>query len=258
MAAKKEITEDMLLVGDRVDIVSEDGQVYRSMIEDRLNDGPFLVSVPHRKGRYMYVSKDDVIYVVFYREGGRYIAQMKVLALEKRGAIRYMWLLQETRAQRNQRREAYRLPVSMGIVVYNYDEKFTRLCEDMPGEQEEEQEEDAFTVENLTVMETVLSRDISIKGVAISSKKTYTIGDKYIVGMDLENSAEIIGGIVRMKKTPALILQSVVRRCVPMNENKINHVGLAFLDETKKVSEQIARFVLIEQQKQIKNQRRLK
>jgi c-di-GMP-binding flagellar brake protein YcgR len=255
MAEKKEITEDILLIGDRVDVVSEDGQVYRSMIEDRIDDGPFLVSVPHRRGRYMYVAKDDVLYVVFYREGGRYIAQMKVLALEKRGAIRYMWLLQETKAQRNQRREAYRLAVSMGVVVYNYDDKFTRLCEDMP--QEQEGEEDAFTVENLTVMETVLSRDISIKGVAISSKKTYAEGDKYIVGMDLESTAEIIGGIVRIKKTPALILQSIVRRCVPMNENKINHVGLAFLDDSKKVSEQIARFVLIEQQKQIKNQRRL-
>jgi hypothetical protein len=124
-------------------------------------------------------------------------------------------------------------------------------------EEQEEQEEEVFTAKDLTIMETVISRDISIKGVAISSKKMYVEGDKYIIGMDLENSAEIIGEVVRIKKTPALILQAVVRRCIPMNENKINHVGLAFLDETKKVSEQIARFVLIEQQKQIKNQRRL-
>jgi len=252
MAEKIEITEDIILVGDRVDVVSEDGQVYRSMIEDRLEDGPFLVSVPHRRGRYMYVAKDDVLYVVFYREGGRYIAQMRVLALEKRGAIRYMWLFQETKAQRNQRREAYRLPVNMGVVIYGYNEKFERFHEDMPIEQR-----DAFSIEDLTVVETVLSRDISIKGVAVSSKKTYVEGDKYIVGMDLENSAEIIGGIVRIKRTPSLILQASVRKCIPLNENKVNNVGFAFLDDTKKVSEQIARFVLIEQQRQIKNQRRL-
>jgi hypothetical protein len=93
--------------------------------------------------------------------------------------------------------------------------------------------------------------------VAVSSKKTYVEGDKYIVGMDLENSAEIIGGIVRIKRTPSLILQASVRKCMPLNENKVNNIGFAFLDDTKKVSEQIARFVLIEQQRQIKNQRGL-
>ena len=72
-------------IGDKVDIVTQSGQVYRTMIEDQVNNGPFLASVPNKKGTYMFVHQGDDIYLVFYRETGRYIAQMKVVALEKRG-----------------------------------------------------------------------------------------------------------------------------------------------------------------------------
>jgi len=256
MVRKNGVTEDILIVGDKVDIVSEDGQVYRSMIEDRIDDGPFLVSLPHRKGRYMNVNQDDAVYVVFYRAGGRYIAQMKILALEKRGAIRYMWLIQETKAQRNQRREAFRLPVTIGVIVYENDENFepNDLYDDL-GEVSEEEPVDPIA--ELVVLDTVTSRDISLKGIAISSKKVYNVDDEYFLGIDLDNNSEIIGGFVRIKKNPTIILRAVVRRCIPLNENKINHVGFQFLEESKEASERIARYVLIEQQKQIKSQRGL-
>jgi len=238
---KNELPEDILIVGDKVDIVSEDGQVYRSMVEDRVDDGPFLVSVPHRKGRYMYVAQDDVIYLVFYREGGRYIVEMKVLALEKRGEIRYMWLMQLSKAQRNQRREAYRLPVTIGIVVYEHDDEYKPEF-DLPDEK-------------LSISEVVASRDLSTKGLAISSKNKYNVSDMHLLGIDFEDTSEIIGGVVRVKKAPQLILKAEVRRCIPMNENKINHIGFQFLDLTKAVNEKIARYVLVEQQRQIKNKR---
>ncbi|MCL2221149.1 MAG: flagellar brake protein [Oscillospiraceae bacterium] len=247
MAKNRDISEDILVIGDKVDVVSSDGQVYRSMVEDRLDDGPFLVSVPHRKGRYMYVSQNDVIYLVFYRESGRYIVQMRVLALEKRGAIRYMWLQQETKAERNQRREAYRLAATVAVVVYEYDSNFTSADLNNPDIV------DPGSV--LKVLETVASRDISIKGIALSSKKVYTIGDEYFLGMDLDNTSEVIGGSVRIKRTPSITLRAVVRRCIPLNNTKINHVGLSFLDEIKTVNEKIARYVLIEQQRQIKSKR---
>jgi len=247
MARNKDVSEDMLVIGDKVDVVSSNGQVYRSMVEDRLDDGPFLVSVPHRKGRYMYVAQDDVLYLVFYRENGRYIVQMKVLALEKRGAIRYMWLLQETKAQKNQRREAYRLAATIAVVVYEYDDNFSSSALNDP--------DLADPGTALNVVEVVPSRDVSIKGIALSSKKVYTIGDEYFLGLDFDNTSEIIGGTVRIKKTPSITVRAVVRRCIPMNENKINHVGLNFLDVTKVVSEKIARYVLVEQQRQIKSKR---
>lgn len=253
MAGKKEVSEDTLVIGDKVDIVSEDGQVYRSMVEDRVDDGPFLVSLPHRRGRYMYVAQDDVVYLVFYREGGRYIAQMKVLMLEKRGAIRYMWLLQETRAQKNQRREAFRLPVTVPVVVYEYIEGYKSVLHELDRNKPASDEADA----ELSVSEVVTSRDISIKGIAISSKRVYNIDDEYLLGVDIDNTSVIIGGVARIKGRPSIILKSVVRRCIPMNENKINHVGFRFFDETKEVSEKIARYVLIEQQRQIKSQRGL-
>jgi len=247
MARSKEITGEILVIGDKVDIVSGDGQVFRSMVEDRLDDGPFLVSVPHRRGRYMYVAQNDVIYLVFYRETGRYIAKMRVITLEKRGEIRYMWLLQETKAERNQRREAYRLGTTVAVVVYEIDENFS------PADLEKPEPVDPRNV--LNIFETVTSRDISIKGIALSSKKVYTVGDEFFLGVDLDKTSDIIGGSVRLKRTPAITIRAVVRRCIPMNDNKINHVGLSFLEVSKIVNEKIARYVLIEQQKQIKSKR---
>jgi len=94
MDGNKIIDDDVIVVGDKVDLVTRTGKVYRTMIEDRLGNGPYLAGIPHRKGVHMFVAQDDDIYVVFYRESGRYIAHMKVVALEKRGEIRYMWLAQ--------------------------------------------------------------------------------------------------------------------------------------------------------------------
>jgi len=245
MDKRQQAAEEEILVGDRVDIVAPAGQVYRTMIEDRLDNGPFLVGIPSRKGVYMSVFDDDDIYLVFYRETGRYIAHMKVIALENRGAIRYMWLLQKTIAQKNQRREAFRLPVSFNVHIFDYAEDVEKSLT---------HETDEFET---VATEAVNSKDISVTGISMITKKEYKLNDKYILRMHLDLMILEAWGVAAADMEPALHLTATVKRCVPWRANRTFNTGMQFLGLTKNMSEGLARYVLDEQQRQIKRRRLL-
>ena len=232
--------EEMIVVGDKVDLVAQMDKVYRTMIEDKIENGLFLAGVPSRHGAIMQVEQDDDLYLVFYRETGRYIAQMKVIALEKRGEIRYMWLVQKTPVQKNQRREAFRLPVSCNVEIYEYVEDTGQKLAGL--------EEEAKTI----AFEAVSSRDISVTGIALLTKKEYDPEEKYTLNLYL---GEENAGIKKTGKTPPVQIAATVTRCIPWRTSNKNDTGMQFFGLTKDMSESIARFVLTEQQKQIKRRR---
>jgi len=238
--------EEIIVVGDKVDLVAQMDKVYRTMIEDKVDSGLFLAGIPVRKGVYMHVEQDDDLYLVFYRETGRYIAQMKVIALENRGGIRYMWLAQKTRVQKNQRREAYRLPVSCNVQIFTHmeNDKVTGLTYI------------ADETETLT-HEAVNSRDISITGVALLTRKKYELGAMYILGMYLERTNAGARRRIDADKTPAMHLTATVKRCIPWRTGNTYDTGMQFVGMSKNMSESIARYVLTEQQRQIKRRRLL-
>jgi len=237
------VADEMIVVGDKVDLVTQSGAVYRTMIEDRLENGPFLAGVPHRKGVYMIVDQDDDVYLVFYRDSGRYIAQMKVLAVEKRGEIRYMWLMQKTIAQKNQRREAFRLPVSFDVQIYEYMEDIEQGLTHVPDEVK------------VNSLEMVSSRDISVTGIALLTKKKYELEDKYLLSLHLSKTSANIRGITANDTTPALQLTATVKRCIPWRTGNTFNTGMHFIGMTEAMSDGIARYVLAEQQRQIKRRR---
>jgi len=244
MSLDKQIDEEIVVVGDKVDLVSQSGEVFRTMIEDRLENGPFLAGVPFNKNVYMHVAQDDDIYVVFYRPSGRFIAQMKVVALEKRGEIRYMWLIQKTRAQKNQRREAFRLPVDFEVQIFEYIE---------------DDEKGITYVENevqATVLEVVHSRDISVTGIALITKREYELEEKCLLSLHMDRTSDNIRNIP-VNKTPALHLTATVKRCIPWRTGNTFNTGMHFFGMTESMSDGIAKYVLNEQQKQIKKRRRL-
>lgn len=241
MADSNQVGDEIIIIGDRVDLVVQTGLVYRAMIEDRVDNGPFLVAVPSRKGIPMRVAQDDDIYLVFYRETGRYIAQMKVVALERRGALRYMWLLQRTPAQKNQRRGAYRLPVSFSVQILK------------PGEEQNPQENSSDAARAVAI-EKADSKDISVTGIALITKKKYEIEDKYILVMQITGTADARLSS-RRAKTPPLEVNAAVKRCIPWRVSGKYNTGMSFVDITRSTSEQIAQFVLTEQQRQIRMRR---
>ena len=247
MEVNQIVDDEIIAVGDKVDLVTPKGVVYRTMIEDRLENGPFLAGVPNRKGVYMSVDQDDDLYLVFYRESGRFIAHMKVVALEKRGEIRYMWLIQKTKAQKNQRRDSFRLPVSFEVQIFNYaedEEKGITLVE--------EEKEAA------PALELVGCRDLSITGIALVTKRKYELGENFLLSLHLDRTPlSIRNRSINDRTTPALHLTATVRRCIPWRTGSTFNTGMQFFGMTESMSDGIAKYVLSEQQKQIKRRSRL-
>ena len=246
MDATQLMDEEMIVVGDKVDLVTQSGAVFRTMIEDRLDNGPFLAGVPNRKGVYMQVDQDDDIYLVFYRDTGRYIAQMKVIALENRGEIRYMWLIQKTNAQKNQRRNAFRLPVSFDVQIYELGDNVHQGLTYVPDEVK------------AIALEAVNSKDISVTGIALVTKKQYEIDDNYLLSLHFNRSSENQRNYAtESDRTPALHITATVKRCIPWRTGNTFNTGMHFFGMTESMSDGIARYVLTEQQRQIKRRNRL-
>ena len=239
------VAEEIIVVGDKVDVVTQSGEVYRTMIEDQVDNGPFLAGVPNKKGVYMFVHQDDDIYLVFYRETGRYIAQMKVVALEKRGEMRYMWLQQKTKAQKNQRRQAYRLPVDFDVKIFEYVDKIKKGLVFIGGEGGE------------AALESVTSRDISVTGIALLTRNKYELNDMYTLGLHMDRHAASARSKSITESSPALFLTATVRRCVSWRTGNLFNTGMEFIGMSETMSDGIAKYVLSEQQKQIKRRRRL-
>jgi len=248
MAINRGFDEEVIVVGDKVDMVTQSGEVYRTMIEDRLANGPYLAGIPNRKGVHMRVEQDDDIYIVFYRESGRFIAQMKVVALENRGEIRYMWLIQKTLAQKNQRRDAFRLPVSFDVQIFDYIEDTEQGISYVSDEVED------------IALESVSSRDLSVTGIALITKKKYELDEKYLLSLHLHKTSASIRNVSstnnQANSTPALHLTATVKRCIPWRTGNTFNTGMHFFGMTESMSDGIARYVLIEQQRQIKKRSR--
>jgi len=237
------LTDDVIIVGDKVDIVTQSGTVYRTMIEDRLNDGPFLAGIPNRKGVHMFVDQDDDLYMVFYRPSGRYIANMKVVALEKRDGVRYMWLIQKAKAQKNQRREAFRLPVEFEVQIFEYIE---------------DHEQGLIQVEEdveVSALESVNCRDLSITGIALLTKRQYEFDERYLLSLHMDRTPESFRNRSIRDRAPGMLITAVVRRCIPWRTANTFNTGMQFFGMTEGMSDNLSKYVLAEQQKQIKRRR---
>jgi len=240
------IEDEIIIVGDKIDIVTYQGIVYRSMIEDRLTGGQFLVGIPNRKGVFMNAVEGDDLYLVFYRESGRYIAQMRVIAFESRGNIRYMWLEQMTKAQKNQRRAAFRLPIEFEVKIFEIEDDNEKSQKNVP------------KTTQIRLLETVMSRDLSVTGVALLTKKQYELGEEFFLELHFDRTAVRVRTRSTQDRSENIMkFTAAVKRCIPWRTTKTFNTGMHFLAMTESKSDDLAKFVLNEQQKQIKRRRML-
>jgi len=221
--------EEVIVLGDMVDLAGHKSRMYRTKIEDLTANGLFLAGVPRFGGAPMPLHANEDIYLVYYRESGRFIVRMNVVGFEKRGDIRFVWLYQKTQPYKDQRREVFRVPVSRVI----------RVCEH-PGQDETALQE----VE--TPQEDVSSRDLSVTGISFLTKKDYPVGDKRLLLIYiLENKDE----------DPPFTVSATVVRCMALRESGKNLVAMKFFGLGKSQREFISKFVIEEQRKQLKQKR---
>jgi c-di-GMP-binding flagellar brake protein YcgR len=226
--------DEIIIIGEKVDLLGHKNRLYRTKIEDTHGNGFYLVGVPRFSGIPMPVHMDDKLHMVFYRESGRFVTEMKVVGFENRDEIRYTWLHQETEPVRDQRREVFRVPVIFDVMVFDYMEDMEKNIP-MIGAAEE-----------ALFVEKVSSRDISVAGIAIVSKKEYEIGENRYIKMFLEWP---------QKGAAPFATCVTVRRIARWRDTGQSIVGMSYFGQTRLMGEHVSRYVLEEQRRQLKQKR---
>jgi len=265
--------DDVIKLGDMVDLAGHKNRMYRTKIEDMTPNGLFLVGVPRFSGAPMPIHVNEDIYLVYYRPNGRFIVRMNVVGFEKRGDIRYVWLYQKTEPYKDQRREAFRVPVRRAVSVCEHPREDGAAPPETgvaggigwTGETAEtagaggpaetaktggpaETDETAGTAEtgNREVLEEVSSSDLSVTGISFLTKREYTVGDKQLLMIYIHENRD---------ENPPVTVSAIVARSTPMRESGRNLVGMKFSGLNKSQHEYISKFVLEEQRRQLKQKR---
>ena len=226
--------DNILFVGDKIDLIGERSRVYKAMIEDVVENVLYLVGVPRHSGVPMPLHVNDEVTLIFYRDSGRYITRMKVGGFERKGENRYALLFMISKPEQDQRRGAYRLTSRLEVQICEY-------IEDM-----EKKLTGYGDVREMTVLETTSTRDISVTGIGLVTKQEYELGEKRLLKIYFSKQ--------RAKTLPFLICGKATR-FIPWPGSGMNNVGMQFFGQTKNMNEYISRYVLNEQQKQIRNRR---
>jgi len=228
--------DKLIIIGDTVDISSvEDGVPYRTTIHDILRGGMLCAMLPSSGGIRMKAHLNDELSLAFYRDSGRYTTRVRIVELEKKDDASFLYLAPLSEPEKDQRRKYYRLPVSLNVIVCEYINNV---------------EEDIIMREELAeavALEIAGTKDISITGVALLTKRNYRLGDKYILKLFFENKP-------RERATPFIICAEVLRSEQERNNSSFR-VGMHFFGQTQSMSEYLARYVLKQQQKQIMQRR---
>ena len=213
--------DEVIIIGDKVELIRDEGRVYKTMVEDITGNGFYLVGVPTYGAMPVLLHYGDEMNLLFSRKSGKYSALMSVVGFEKRGEIRYAWLMQRSGPRIYQRREAYRLPMDVKVLVCEYREDF----------------------EAAGVIETVSSKDISITGIALVSRKKYDINEKLLLKPYLEEEFAA--------REPFIARAEVVRTTSEKYIGR-HYVGTRFFAQPKSMSDYLARYVVAKQQEQFR------
>jgi len=225
-------TDDVIIVGDKVELAADKGRVYKTMIEDKTANGLFLAVMPSYGGLPMFIHEHDEVTIAFFRETGRYAAHMQVVGFEKKGEIRYVWLMLKSKPQQVQRRDAYRLAANIKVLICEY-------IDDMPYEPADPRDN-----AGASVLESASSKDISATGIALSVKWVYQPGDKRLLRLHLNEQEE--------GELPAC---AEVIRLLPEYKIGAHSIGMRFFGLDDNMREYLAKYVLAQQQEQIRQKR---
>ena len=224
-----------LVLGDKIDITTDGRRFFKTSIGDIQKDGQVLIGPPTYRTTQMELHLFDEIYLVFYRDSGRYITQMRVVDFQVKDDVKYALLEQMIIPEKDQRREVYRLPVGVETLVCEYTdglELTLSMKDDVP---------------EAELLAEARTRDISVTGTSLLMARECFLGEKYLLKMYLD------GG--RGKKSPFIICATVMRSEKSLRTDMFE-IGMRFFGLSKTKSEFLSKYVL-RQQQQIIVKRRL-
>jgi len=224
--------DNMLFLGDKIDLIGDRGRIYKAMIEEVIDNLLYLVGVPRHGGIPMPLHVDDEVALIFYRESGRYLTRMRVAGFEKKSEVRYVLLFMLTKPEQDQRRGAYRLSTSLEVQVCEYRDNIEKKLTGYGD------------VREITVLENTHSRDLSVTGIGLQTRQEYELGEKRLLKIYFSR---------QKSKTLPFLICGKATRFIPWPGNELNSVGMQFFGQTKNMNEYISKYVLTEQQKLIKS-----
>ena len=228
-----------LVAGDKIELFSDEHHFYKTVIWEILADGTFVVAIPSNKGIPMLLHEGDVIYLIFYRDTGRYMIQAKAKGFVKKDDVRYARLEQISQPKKSQRREYYRLPIRLKVAICKYSEDRTLVLHD--------ESDGYFEAPEIVFMETAEIKDLSVTGAALDAKRQYDVKEKFLLEIHLDESEKgkplkVVAEAVRISYTP---------------DSKKYRIGVHFLGQDAGAIEFLSKYVVAKQQEQIMKERLL-
>ena len=227
-------SDDIIVLGDKVELILDDDRVFTTKVEDLTGTGLFLVAVPTLEAMPAHLYMNDKIIVGFYRHAGRFVTTMEVVAFEKQKEVQYVWLMQLTQPFKQQRRDAYRLPIDIKVHVCEYVEEMEKALP-LYG-----------AADGGTIIEKINSIDLSITGIALRSSRSYESGEIYQLKIFFAD---------RPGDTRPFLVCSEVMRCLPTRESKVSKIGMRYYGASRSRGDILSKYVFTQQQKLIKQRK---
>jgi c-di-GMP-binding flagellar brake protein YcgR len=221
------IFQTELVLGDKVDLHLYRGPYYRTVIEEITPDGFLTMPVPTYRGISIILRLGQKLVLIYYRENGKYEVDMVVQNIIVEGNIRQVILRIISEARKEQRRENYRLPVTLRTLLCHFPE--TQIPVELAPDDE-------------AVDEIVYTKDLSSTGVLLKTRGKYELGERVLINLYLNWP--------KGSQAPLPACAAVTRVERDAVENRYL-VGLQFLDIYDK-QELISRYIVEEQKERLK------
>lgn len=223
--------ENLIRIGDKVDVFLGRGRAYRTMLEDIDSSGNLLISTPLYRGIPVIMHKGQEVELYYFREDGRYCINTTVVDFILNDQIKLILLRADSEPKKQQRRESYRLAAFLETIIRDY------ASGDFPLKPDKD---------DMLEQEYVFSENISETGVALRTKQVRQKGDKVYLRIYLKWPEE---------DSLPIDVMGEIRQVELLNHTKqIYRIGIMFLKLPEETRRHIARYVLARQQQLLKLQ----
>lgn len=220
--------QNQMQPGDNAEISSEDGSVYRTMIEECDKGDEIIISTPLYRGIPMVLKPGREMSLFYFKESGRYGFDVTVVEKITEGQLVLYRLKKTSELRKQQRRAAFRLKVVLPVDV-RPEEKGVILPT-------HKKENDDFV--------SVNTIDISETGVAFASRIKYPQGKRLYMRIHFDKDYP--------GQSPVLLLGEVMRHALLNHETETYLIGLHFQLLGDGIRSEIAKYVLFRQQSQLR------
>ena len=217
--------------GDKVELYRVEQERYKTVVTEVVTEKMYLVPVPTVKLQPMQISEGDILYLTYFRDRGRYVMETVARSLVKRDELRYVVLEQIKEPEAKQLREFFRVPVDVKVKVSKL------VKESGPKTPGAEPDEELGSVE----LEIAPAKDLSATGLSIMSNLEYDFGERFVLTLHFNDK--------RTQLPPLTVFAEAMR--VEVDDSGTRRVGMKFVGLTNSMSDQLTKYLLAVQQKQI-------